>query len=305
MKSIKKEVEIPKGTHCDKYLIKKDKAVEIIHFDNVSHMCEAVEAAKDKSYLERDGRNNWTFGTEFPDLASTKEALYNGDVSKKTLEKIGEYRDSLMNLDAITDLMRMAETYKRKRVFRDEGAELCIDRVMASDPNHWSRMSPGKRQKVVRLATNYAVSCGHSEKQLNMLGALTTVAVDMLQRCGFAVEVLGVQIAHNVSRYKENNCDKEQGFTMKLKAAEEKLDISRIACIGIPGLFRAYGFSAFQNFLDGEVSSGLGKAEATSKEVKDLLGVEHMLEVKWVNGKEKAFLTDLLESVTGQVLETV
>ena len=81
--------------------------------------------------------------------------------------------------------------------------------------------------------------------------------------------------------------------------------MSRVACIGIPGLYRSYGFTNWINFLDGEPSSGLGRGMETTKNVKDLLKIKNLIEVKWVKGKEKAFLSSLLKSVTeSQLLET-
>jgi hypothetical protein len=215
-------------------------------------------------------------------------------------------------MDGIEESMRRAVSFKRRRKFSDSGSELDIDRVLSGDPEHWQSMTKGKKENVVRLAVNFSVTSGHTEKQLNQLGALTTVAVDMLQRCGLSVEVLALCVAENVTRTFEHEKKPvkvtryEQGFTFKLKSASEKLDVSRVACIGIPGLYRSYGFTNWINFLDGVPSSGLGRGMETTKNVKDLLKIKNLIEVKWVkNGGEKAFLSNLLKSVTEkQLLET-
>ena len=295
----------------DKVVFENGEGAEIIHYDNADEMINHSITGKSKKYLDMDG-DSWTFGSEFPDLESTTEALRSGECSNKTLKQISQYRDILLNMDGIEESMRRAVSFKRRRKFSDSGSELDIDRVLSGDPEHWQSMTKGKKENVVRLAVNFSVTSGHTEKQLNQLGALTTVAVDMLQRCGLSVEVLALCVAHNVTRTFEHK-DKpvkvtryEQGFTFKLKSASEKLDVSRVACIGIPGLYRSYGFTNWINFLDGEPASGLGRGMETTKNVKDLLKIKNLIEVKWVkNGREKAFLSSLLKSVTeNQLLET-
>ena len=298
-KHFNKKKELPVGVTYDYCKFTKSHGAEILHYDSVAHMVETTkENAINRKYLERDKEDDWTWGTEFKGLDETYNALRNGECSKKTLKHIEEYRNVLLNMDGIDDMMKRAETFKRRRKFSDSGSELDIDRVLSGDPEHWQSMTRGKKQNVIRLGVNFSVTCGHTEKQLNKLGALTTVAVDMLQRCGLAVEVVGLCIAHSVT--KDNLCEKmEQGFTCLLKSSQEKLDVSRIACIGIPGLYRAFGFTAWSNYLEGEPSGGLGYGNQTTKECKELLNIKHLLEVKWVkNGGEKAFLTDLLKSVT-------
>ena len=308
-KRLDKHKDIP--YEYDKVVFKDGTGAEIIHYDNADEMINHSITGKYKKYLDMDG-DSWTFGSEFPDLESTTEALRSGECSNKTLKQISEYRDILLNMDGIEESMRRAVSFKRRRKFSDSGSELDIDRVLSGDPEHWQSMTKGKKENVVRLAVNFSVTSGHTEKQLNQLGALTTVAVDMLQRCGLSVEVLALCVAQNVTRTFEHRDKKvkvtkyEQGFTFKLKSASEKLDVSRVACIGIPGLYRSYGFTNWINFLDGEPSSGLGRGMETTKNVKDLLKIKNLIEVKWVkNGKEKAFLSNLLKSVTeSQLLET-
>ena len=303
-----KKKKLPDGITYDYGMFNKNKGVEILHYDSVAHM---VESAKDnatkRKYLDKGDFDEWTWGTEFQGLESTTEALRNGECSQKTLKHIEEYRNVLLNMDGIDDMMRRADTFKRRRKFGESGSELDIDRVLSGDPEHWQSMTRGKKQNVIRLGVNFSVTCGHSEEQLNKLGALTTVAVDMLQRCGLAVEVVGLCVAHKVMSNNLIGSKPEQGFTCVLKSAQEKLDVSRIACIGIPGLYRAYGFTTWINYLEGRATSGLGYGNETSNEVKDLLNIKHLLEVKWTKeGREKAFLTELLKSISEkEILETV
>lgn len=308
MEYLEKTVKLPPGVGYDYVKFDKDHGAEILHYDSVAHMVSSTdEYAKKKKYLFKGEDDDWTWGTEFIGHEATQEALYNGECSEKTLKYIDKYRKVLLNMDGIDDLMRRAETYKRRRKFSDSGSELDIDRVLSGDPEHWQSMTRGKKQNVIRLGVNFSVTCGHTEEQLNKLGALTTVAVDMLQRCGLAVEVVGMCVAHKITGDPRLPNSKEQGFTCMLKSAQEKLDVSRIACIGIPGLYRAYGFTNWINFLEGTASSGLGYGSETTKHLKGLLNIEHLLEVKWTKrNQEKAFLTTLLKSITQQeLLETV
>ncbi len=302
-KHFNKKKKLPVGVTYDYCKFTESHGAEILHYDSVAHMVDTTkENATNRKYLKRPDDDDWTWGTEFKGFDETYNALRNGECSQKTLKHIEEYRNVLLNMDGINDIMKRAETFKRRRKFSDSGSELDIDRVLSGDPEHWQSMTRGKKQNVIRLGVNFSVTCGHTEKQLNKLGALTTVAVDMLQRCGLAVEVVGLCVAHDVTR--DSLCEKmEQGFTCLLKSSQEKLDVSRIACIGIPGLYRSFGFTTWSNYLEGEPSSGLGYGYTTSKECKELLNIKHLLEVKWVkNGGEKAFLTELLISVTQKQL---
>lgn len=302
-KHFNKKKELPNGVTYDYCKFTKAHGAEILHYDSVAHMVDTTkENATNRKYLNKPYDDDWTWGTEFKGLDETYNALRNGECSQKTLKHIEEYRNVLLNMDGIDDMMRRAETFKRRRKFSESGSELDIDRVLSGDPEHWQSMTRGKKQNVIRLGVNFSVTCGHTEKQLNRLGALTTVAVDMLQRCGLAVEVVGLCVAHNITEDKLCG-EMEQGFTCTLKSSQEKLDVSRIACIGIPGLYRAFGFATWSNYLEGKPTSGLGYGYTTSKSCKELLNIKHLLEVKWVkNGSEKAFLTDLLKSVTQKEL---
>lgn len=303
-KRLEKEKEIP--YLYDKVLFKNNTGAEIIHYDNASDMISHCKKSENQKYLNNSRDKEWTFGTEFPNIESTTEALINGECSKSTLKFISNYRDVLLNMDGIENAMRRADSFKRRRKFSDSGSELDIDRVLSGDPDHWQSMTRGKKDKVVRLGVNFSVTAGHSEKQLHKLAALTTVAVDMLQRCGLAVEVLALCVAEGITNYKKNPFTTyEQGFTFMLKSANEKLDVSRVACIGIPGLYRAYGFNNWVNYLDGKAKSSLGRGMETTQNVKDLLNIKNLIEVKWVkNGAEKAFLSKLLKSVEqNEILE--
>ena len=277
------------------------KQAEIIHFESAGHIIECQQKYNWKSKHLNNSQQEWRFGTEFPDIETTKEAVIAGECSDKTREQVEYYRDIMLNMDEIQESMRRASTFKRKRIFSDFGSELDIDRVLSGDQNHWQRMTKGRQSNSIKIAVNISVSCGHSEEQIHKLAALTSVTADMLQRCGLSVEILGICSAYNITTITSKQ--REQGFTFKIKSASDKLDISRVASSGIPGLYRAYGFNTWVNTLDGKETHGLGRAEQTTQNLKDLLNIKHLIEVKWVKeGKEKQFLSNILKDLNNKTL---
>jgi hypothetical protein len=316
-----KEKSVPCGaTYTKVAAIHKKKNVglyDVLHFNSMHDIVRNCMEGYDKRewtgrlcyWKERDGES-WTYGTEFPDAKTTATALEYGESSQKTISQIEKLRSALLNTEGIEDLMRQGRSHRRRRRFREEGAELDIDRVLSGDPRHWAQMSKGKRSNVIRLGVNFSLTCGHDERQFHKLAALITVSVDLLQACGFAVEVMGLCTAHGITNgagKKATDPDKqefiksdkwEQGFTVPLKTSDEPLDVSKVACIGIPGLYRGYGFTTWCFTLDGKPKDSLGRGDTTSEGLKELLDIKHLLEVKWIDGKEQAFLTKILKSVT-------
>lgn len=292
----KKDVGVP----YDFVEFDNGKQAEVIHFESAGHI---IEHGISKGWTSKhlgDSESEWRYGTEFTDYEMTCNAVLAGDCTDKTRKKVEYYRDIMLNMDGVQESMRRASTHKRKRVFSDFGSELDIDRVLSGDPYHWQRMTKGRQSNSVKIAVNISVSCVHSEEQLHKLAALTSVTADMLQRCGLSVEILGICMAKNITR---GDKKREQGFTFKIKSASEKLDLSRVASAGIPGLYRSVGFNTWINSLDGKAHQGLGHSMQTTQNVKDLLDIKHLIEVKWTKfGNEKQFLSNILESLNNKTL---
>lgn len=266
--------------HVDQWTEKGDKGQNItagsyhlFFLDSFSHMIEASDALM-PNYRVVNGIN-WTFGhnSDFNTDHKTRNFLLSGSTSQAILNKVDALRNKVLQLDSIQSL---SKGFAKKRSFAEAGAELSIDRVLCGDPYHWETRTIKKR-KVVRLAINYALSCGNGDEQFFNLAATAIVICDLLAKAGYSVEILGISTVHNLGGY-----HKECGGVVKLKDATEPLDISRICATGISGMYRKYTFSLWEYFY----KSCSGQCWETTKAIINRLEINHMIETKWVQSEQ-------------------
>ncbi len=280
--------------------------VEIVKFDSCEEMIFKIEAGKtthgwdhkgqDKdSFIPGTRSDSWTFGA-LKNYDATLEALKTGIVLDAVLKDANEISQKLMESPTVENLFLRAETMKRKRVFSEEGSELDIDRVLCGDPQHWSRMTKGKRNTLVRLGVNLAGNCGEDEKLFNRLAAITGVATDILTRAGYAVELVSCSSSYGTA--KDNNTLGFDIVSVVLKKAEEALDLQRIYSIGASGFFRCWVFQVYCNVLTGQPQSGLGRTCPISPSVQEHLGLDYVIDSSFVNGiSQEIAIENLFNSV--------
>lgn len=277
--------------------------VQTLCYDSAAEMVRDMQELRKLGIVDNEDidEQNWRYGSDKNNLESTEEALIEGSGSTLAMEMISKMTDELLNHEGIRHLMKMAESKKRRRVFKDEGSELSIDRVLCGDPEHWEKMTPGAKKNVVRLAINSGISCGNSEKQFAQLIAFTCAATDMLTRAGRCVEVVCIQAPLNSN----------EGYLVStpiisLKKPDEPLDIQRLSSAGLPGLFRKEGFDLIRCIYKGDPRGGYGQCLTLSEEVKKHLDLEHLIELSWSTGKEEEQilnLSNLFERITGELTE--
>ena len=150
---------------------------EFTEFDSLYHIISTVESLHDNQDLKGYIRNNnpdsenddyhysdyheWTYGTTYPNRLTTMEALLSSKVEDTMWKAIDKLRDSLLKDKDIQRLMELAPTIKKTRKFGMSGDELCIDRVLSGDPQHWQYTTKGKKSNVVRIALNISMSAGN------------------------------------------------------------------------------------------------------------------------------------------------
>ncbi len=272
---------------------------QLFHFDSTAHLVEEVEknvkdgtwrSGKDgENYMEGDG--DWTWGS-LENYENTKLHLDKCMMTERVTQRLDELRVQLLNKPEIKMMAERNNSLKRKRIYAESGSELDIDRVMCADPMHWQTITKSSRTNVVRLSINYAVSSGNGEETFSELCALGIVAADMLSRAGFSVEITALGSAYRIT-----DGVHEGGISVMLKRAEEQIDLSRIACIGIPGFFRCFTFITYINMLKGNVSSGLGSPRETSQQFKDKIQINHMIETKWLGNRQTEFLDNIFKGL--------
>ena len=280
----------------DDYWVNKDgKTFQLLHFDRPIDIVKKVEeliSQGKESYTNGElnrGENNWTYGNDFKNSEMTSYAINKGDISKNLVNKILEKKSKFLELQSVQALLQKAKSSKRKRIYKDEGSELCIDRILCGDSNHWSVLTRGKKNNLVTLAINYAVSSGSNENDFVEMASLIAVSTEIIASAGFGIQVLALGSVHNIT-----NKIQEGGICFPLKKANEVLDIRKIACVGIPGLLRAYTFDIWSNLLRGTPASGLGQCFSTTQEIKDRLNIQYLFEKKWETEQDQVTIIDNL-----------
>lgn len=250
-------------------------------------------ATLSKLYKDNTKESKWRYGS-CKTLKATQDLLERGDVTDVVAKQIEKMTNELRTTDAVERLMQQGKTIKRHRKYSMDGSELDIDRVMSGDPDHWSTMTKGKKSSIVRLGVKFSLSCGNAEKQFAQIAALAIVAADILQACGFSVQIVG----HSICQYNTRDIY-ESGSVVMIKDANELIDINKIACMGVPGFFRFYDFWVVENLIDGNVSPGWGSVIDPSKEVMEKMGIKHDIGLSWASSGEQRqrFLSNLIDNI--------
>ena len=221
-------------------------------------------------------------------------------------------------MEEVQRLIDLAPSIKKQRKFGMSGDELCIDRILAGDPHHWQYTTKGRRTNVVRIGLNIAMSCANDADKFLKIVALASVAADLVIKAGCSLEFVLCGLSTHVGTeatnpYVDPDGNKignlSRGFSGPLctiKKAEEPFDLARIACLGIPGLFRHYMFAARTAYFSSQVDDGMGQSHPVSKELYERLGLKHVIGFKLVTGSDpdvvtgqKVFLRGIFEEIAG------
>ena len=279
-----------------------DKLNEVAVFQSMRHLVEGMNSKKD--YLDSDysdywsDDDSWRFGSEYQNMDATSEALKNSIPTDNTIKMLNDMRKELSTNDKVLKLMRKADSFKRKRIFKESGDELCIDRVLSGDPLHWQSTTKRGSTDVVQIHVSYTLSCGNDEEEFQKIACLATIACELLQKAGKNVEIVALGTARGLLR--GDDVGSRAGIIFPLKRADEPLDTSKIACIGISGLFRAYTFAAWEGTLEADrLSGGLGRSAEFTKDEREALGVKHMIHQSWTksSGQQICFLEEVFNSL--------
>lgn len=316
-------------------IVFKDENGEIhdfLEFDTVYHLIDSIEAQYKSHELrnlvsnERNGEedfyysgnNKWTYGTTFRNRIETRNALLNSEVPELMWKVIDKLRDSLLAMEEVQRLIDLAPSIKKQRKFGMSGDELCIDRILAGDPHHWQYTTKGRKTNVVRIGLNIAMSCANDADKFLKIVALASVAADLVIKAGCSLEFILCGLSTHVGSEGTNPYKDPDGNTIgnlvrgfsgpicTIKKAEEPFDLSRIACLGIPGLFRHYMFVARTAYFSSQVCSSMGQSHPLSKELYERIGLKHVIGFKLVTGPDsevvigqKVFLRGIFEEIAG------
>lgn len=299
--SRKKERTTPEGVVFHNWE-EGNRLNEVAVFKSMRHLVEGMNEKKD--YLSSDYKgywyddDEWRFGSEYQDMDATSEALKNSIPTDNTINMLNDMRKELSTNEKVLKLMRKADSFKRKRIFKETGDELCIDRVLCGDPLHWQSTTKRGSTDVVQIHVSYTLSCGNSEEEFQKIACLATIACELLQKAGKNVEIVALGTARGL--LEGGDVGSRAGIMFPLKRADEPLDVSKIACIGVSGLFRAYTFAAWEGTLEADrLTRGLGRSEEFTKSEREALGVKHMIHQSWTKdaGQQVCFLEEVFNNL--------
>lgn len=280
--------------------------IHILEFDSGNHMIEFVNFStantqvsgwdntkreKGLFYTEKgyySGRENeWAFGKDFKSAQETGRAVSCGASTSRIMEAVHKKTQELMCMPLIECLIKEHAINKRKIKFGEEGSELCIDRILCGDPNHWMKKGKRSLNNTVRFFVNYHMTCGNDEKKFIELASVICALVQIVSISGYAVEVKAGAVGHETVEGIP-----EAGMIFPIKNPDEPLDIQRISSIGLQGLLRGYSFDIYSQCFKGEPSWGLGRNSGISKELRAFLQTDFVIENAWLNEKEQSIYID-------------
>lgn len=272
------------GTSIRYYKAANGGVHQMIYFDDVSDMvdcCNNNEGVWNDKGHRVEGKNGsgdqaWIFGTDFPNLNLTYDALMKGTIPPKIIAQIDTVKVSLYEKHPeLFELERSASKLKRKRVFEEGGDELDIDRYMSGETEMWTKMTRRPKKQCMKIMINSCLHCGHSSDKFLKGMIMVTAFLDILDKSGIASEVWYAPISDGSS-----NGVNLAGVFARIKGSEEVLDVCKMLSSGASGLFRYYTFKVWTNMLVGVPSWGLGRMiedKSELKLVKEMNGFDVMI----------------------------
>jgi hypothetical protein len=190
----------------------------------------------------RGGPRDFVYGSHLTGDAENAQALRDGAAPAALVDRYRDARDRLQPL--IDKYAGMGTSVKRRRVRREDGAELDIDRAMVGDPQCWESRVRGKKKRVVRLAVQYSYVAAAKEQTFIDNAVLAAAASDVLTKLGYAVEIVAIYWARFGDRHGE-----EYLVTVPLKEAGQPFDARRVLTTGLPAMQRRFTWGLMERFF--------------------------------------------------------
>lgn len=158
---------------------------------------------------------------------------------------------------ALQELKEVGVTNKRRRVWREEGDELDIDRYMNGDVEQWTsvRRAAGVK-KTCTIVYESGTSCGTDPNSFVKSMATLAAISDIVEASGISSEII---VAFTSHQYGYDEGDKT--IAVKVKNFEEQLDVQRLLSMSSAGFFRCHLFGIIENMAHNDkASSSYGTA---------------------------------------------
>lgn len=235
----------------------------VVLFDSASDVIESIHKnVKNRSWDRTKHYNSnkniqWTYGSDFPTMEATNEALEFGKMADIYLSKVELKKQQLFSeIPRLRELFEIGVAKRRKRQFTEDGSELDIDRYMCGDPAMFSDMPRmDVKARIARIFFNVAVSSGVSTQTLTDNIISCCAICDIIQSSGVSCEIWAAYCTRESSTQVN-----WMTIGVQAKAANEPMDINRMLTFALPGMFRSHIFVLIQNLLNSSETSdeGLG-----------------------------------------------
>jgi hypothetical protein len=208
----------------------------------------------------------WTFGTDFPSFDLTAEAIREGRVGEKYLDRVEKVKSELYEkYPRLHELAQIAIVKKRRRRFNEDEGELDIDRYMSGDPAMFASMP---RMSIKGKSATFYIELGMSHKTDAMAtaeGVISALAlIEIVERAGISTEIIVGATSNNAVQDA-----RLLNVSMIAKKSDEPLDTSRLLSFALTGMFRQFIFGVRENMTDSFAYSSLGKSSWRFEENKE------------------------------------
>lgn len=215
------------------------EGVAVRRYDSMEHII--AEAGRWGWYEHGEiglGPSRSWFCNDFPSRESASQALLDGRTTATIREKAAELMGQIVTAMDACDLTGISA--KRRRVFSDMGDEVDADRMNEHRSDCWRTMRRNKPARVIRIGFNCLMSWGNGADCYAEQAAMTCAVSDVLSRLGHAVEVVGMLAGQSPRvRLRDGRKPDNGGHggyyaaCVRLKAANEPLDLERIGSVGL------------------------------------------------------------------------
>lgn len=273
------------GVRTD-YFSDNDKTYQLLYFDSPIDLVEkAIKGwdsglySKNNTHFEtinlmtnRTRNHKVYFGPEYTNCQQTYEAITEQKVSKAVLENIDSIREKYLNIEEVRVMLETARTFKRKRVFSDEGAELSIDRLMSGNEDYWERTTKGRKSNIYKLFVNIGNVGAAMPSDFHKVAAFIIVVAEMIDKAGFSLQIVQGRIKSYLSRITKS------GTIVNIKDAGEAINVNKLMALGVQGYIRAFNWSHEANLLCYQGSDSYGSSASLDKALQQHLEYDNVID---------------------------
>jgi len=239
--------ELLKNNSTDDYAIIFDNSFDLVD--------AAMSNIKCRPYF--NGNGSWRFGSIRVDgswaYGSDPQIKNINDLYKHMSQGLGStYANKIYDKERallanqfpeLAQLQEVGMSIKRRRVWREDGDELDIDRYMNGDFEQWTSMRKTMGAKrtctiVYEAGTSAGTSADTFVKSMASLVALS----DIVESAGIATEIIIAYTSKNLGDYERNKT-----IAVKAKNIGEQIDVQRLLSLSSGGLLRSYIFAIYEN----------------------------------------------------------